>query len=628
MQHSFITIRSSPKCWAGGNEANLKGEAGRWTLSTRPNDGSVTNSQAHNVSLDGILLFIDGNNIMAMERPRRRSHDVPTSSSSSSRRPTTSTPRRRPSRELTATSSSSSLQRKKLEVGHERSCHHRKDSTVRSTSSNSRAVSSSSSHYPRQSSSRSSDITTGGKYNDRASRTSNGSRRERGINTDSKLNSTKALPTYSSSRESSAPNSVRHHQHARVPSRSASESSRTTRRSDPPPLPLSSPPPRVHAQRDASKSNSSRYTRLLSSMSFLESSSSKRMSSSCPILSMTPDEDEWKLGTNLNHARCFSNSETRNHRIVPPVDLWTSTETVDRKSTFLLKNATTKTASSRKVSKMSYIDPFGDAGLYTGEVDEDNRPHGKGKMKYDNGIYFEGTWVYGCKNDCMGLKSNGISTMGAGRESSTTSSCVQQSIATRERILSGFTSWKGKFSTDSSGSSGETSGSFAYGMDWVDRAGLSGKYTGRVDKNDVPDGRGVMRYHFGLVAEGDWIKGVLNNGAGTAGVNPFIAGSSGAITSGAMSIAPGMSVVGEGGGAMSVVSGLGMTSIGGGAGARSMGMCSYPPSSSVAAGVYKRMVNPYANMLAAMPSAPSPMVAVGNPMGMRDVTAFSSITKQ
>lgn len=395
-----------------------------------------------------------------MERPRRRSHDVPTSSSSS-RRPTTSTPRRRPSRELIASSSSSSLQHKKLEVGRGRPRYHRKDSIVPNTSSNSRVESSSSSHYPRQSSSRSNDIASGGKNNDRASRTISGTRRERGFITDSRLNSTKALPTHSSSRESSTPTSVRHHhRHARVPSRSAS--SRTSRRSDPPPLRASASPPRLHSQRGASKNSSSRDGRLLSSL--LESSSSKRMSSSCPILSTTTNEIEWRIGKNQDHARCFGNSETRNHRFVPPVDLYTSNETVDRKSTNLLMNA-----SSRKVSKMSYTDPFGDAGIYTGEIDEDNRPHGKGKMKYDNGIYFEGAWVYGCKNDSMGLKSNGISTMGAGRDASTTSSCVQQSIATRERILSGFTSWKGKGSTDSLGSSGVTSGSFAYGMDWVDR---------------------------------------------------------------------------------------------------------------------------------------------------------------
>ena len=51
-------------------------------------------------------------------------------------------------------------------------------------------------------------------------------------------------------------------------------------------------------------------------------------------------------------------------------------------------------------------------------------------------------------------------------------------------------------------------------MEWVDRTGMVGKYTGHVDVNDDPDGKGIMRYEFGLVAEGDWIEGVLNDGQG------------------------------------------------------------------------------------------------------------------
>ncbi|KAL3759993.1 hypothetical protein ACHAWU_000616 [Discostella pseudostelligera] len=305
------------------------------------------------------------------------------------------------------------------------------------------------------------------------------------------------------------------------------------------------------------------------------------------------------MGTTITANDGFGNSQMILATVPPAVICPTNGN--DNKSNKLLN----KNTCPKKVSKMAYTDPFGDAGLYTGEVDEESRPHGKGKMKYDNGIYFEGNWVYGCKNDCMGLKNNGISTMGG----ASTTSCIQQNSSTRERILSGFTSWKGKKNADSTGN-GEK-GRFVYGMDWVDPAGLGGKYTGRVDDGDVPDGKGVMRYHFGLIAEGDWIKGVLNNGAG-AGVNPIMAGNPAAMP-GAMSVAPGMSVVGGGGGAMSVVSGLGMMSIGGGGGAM-MGMGSYTTTPSVAAGVYNRMVNPYSNMIAVIPQ--TPIVSVGNPLGL------------
>ncbi len=349
---------------------------------------------------------------------------------------------------------------------------------------------------------------------------------------------------------------------------------RSTRRSsdNPPPPP---PPPRPLNRRPSTQRDT-----MLSSLE-----SSKLMMSSCPTL-------------NIQAQNEFGNNEIRNVA-VPPAVICSNNDT-DTKSNKQLNN---NIKCSRKVSKMVYTDPFGDSGLYTGEVDEESRPHGKGKMKYDNGIFFEGTWYYGCKNDVMGPKNNGISTMGGA-----SSSHAQQDGSTRERILSGFTSWKGKKKTDPSGN-GEM-GRFVYGMEWVDPSGLSGKYTGRVNDADVPDGKGVMRYHFGLIAEGDWIKGVLNNGAG-AGVNPIVPGNSG-IMSGGMSVAPGMSVAG-GAGAMSVVSGLGMMSIGGGGGAMGGMGGVYPPTPSVAAGVYNSMVNPYANMMAL--SLPTPFASVSNSMG-------------
>lgn len=164
------------------------------------------------------------------------------------------------------------------------------------------------------------------------------------------------------------------------------------------------------------------------------------------------------------------------------------------------------------MSNMAYTDPFGDSGLYTGEVNgESRRPHGRGKLKYDNGLNFEGSWCNGFKNDGIG----GASTV-----------CVQQDGCTREQeVLSDFTSWTEKKSTDPS--DGEK-GRFVYGLDWMDPAGMSGNYTGRVNEEDVPDGKGIMRYHCGLITEGDWIKGVLITGDSTT-ASPVVAGNPGAI---------------------------------------------------------------------------------------------------
>lgn len=69
-----------------------------------------------------------------------------------------------------------------------------------------------------------------------------------------------------------------------------------------------------------------------------------------------------------------------------------------------------------------------------------------------------------------------------------------------------------------------------------------------------------MRYDFGLVAEGVWLKSALNYGAG--GTQVMAAARSRGVSMGgrgdAMSVALGMSIAG---GSMSVVSGLGMASI-------------------------------------------------------------------
>ncbi|KAL3803567.1 hypothetical protein ACHAWO_012882 [Cyclotella atomus] len=190
-----------------------------------------------------------------------------------------------------------------------------------------------------------------------------------------------------------------------------------------------------------------------------------------------------------------------------------------------------------RVENKAHVDQNGDAGLYTGEVNEDGLPNGKGKMKYDNGIYYEGKWTNG----------------------------RQDSTVQRDRMLGGFTSWKGQPKNKRKGENG--GGCTVYGMDWIDHSGMAGKYTGDVNDDNVPDGRGIMKYDFGLVAEGEWIKGVLNGGsrngqmAGGATIIPggtVVPGGAGGTV---VQRPNGMSTVG--GGAMSVVSGLGMMSIGG-----------------------------------------------------------------
>ena len=56
---------------------------------------------------------------------------------------------------------------------------------------------------------------------------------------------------------------------------------------------------------------------------------------------------------------------------------------------------------TQRVENMPYTDEFQDTGMYTGETNEYGQPHGKGKMKYDNGVFFEGKWTNGKYPDML-----------------------------------------------------------------------------------------------------------------------------------------------------------------------------------------------------------------------------------
>ncbi|KAL7440599.1 hypothetical protein ACHAXH_004253 [Discostella pseudostelligera] len=198
-----------------------------------------------------------------------------------------------------------------------------------------------------------------------------------------------------------------------------------------------------------------------------------------------------------------------------------------------------------KVKQMPYCDQFGDHGIYTGHVNEDGKPDGSGSMKYENGVFYEGTWTDGC----------------------------QDAAAQYARIRSGFTSWGGK------GKSATKSGmvlpwnarkndahdgkekSNVRGMEWIDMKGHSGRYTGEVNGDQIPHGNGMMRYDFGLIAEGEWVRGVLKEGPHDHLVAAMGGGQS--VVSGMQRINSSLSLgsrsVGFPSGAVSVVSGGGMS---------------------------------------------------------------------
>jgi hypothetical protein len=121
------------------------------------------------------------------------------------------------------------------------------------------------------------------------------------------------------------------------------------------------------------------------------------------------------------------------------------------------------------------------------------------------------------------------------------------------KIRGGFTSWsgKGKNATksgmvlpwnarknDAPDSHEKTN---VRGMEWTDFNGSSGRYTGEVNNDRLPHGRGIMKYSYGLIAEGEFNNGVLNEGPQDRIISAaasMSAGGAGGMSVGPMSVGP------------------------------------------------------------------------------------------
>jgi hypothetical protein len=162
-------------------------------------------------------------------------------------------------------------------------------------------------------------------------------------------------------------------------------------------------------------------------------------------------------------------------------------------------------------------------------------------MKYENGVFYEGTWTDGCQD--------------------------KHAASQYERIRGGFTSWGGKgqgatksgstlpWNTRKIDAHDDRAKTFVRGKEWTDFNGHTGRYTGGVNNDQLPHGTGIMKYDFGLIAQGNWVNGILNEGPHDRMISA--AASMGASMTPGGSIGPGMSVgpgaIGYAGGAVSVL---------------------------------------------------------------------------
>jgi hypothetical protein len=65
---------------------------------------------------------------------------------------------------------------------------------------------------------------------------------------------------------------------------------------------------------------------------------------------------------------------------------------------------------------MIWVDPLGNSGRYTGNLNKEGLPHGIGLMSYSSGLNVEGMWVNGrlINDDCQGNPSPSLPGMVGG----------------------------------------------------------------------------------------------------------------------------------------------------------------------------------------------------------------------
>jgi hypothetical protein len=176
---------------------------------------------------------------------------------------------------------------------------------------------------------------------------------------------------------------------------------------------------------------------------------------------------------------------------------------------------------------MPFTDQFGNFGFYTGLVDDKGWPDGKGIMKYKNGVFYNGTWTNGSQDELAASQHN--------------------------RIQGGFTLWGGKgkggtksgstlpWNSHKNNAFDQTAKANVHGLEWTGLNGDSGRYTVEVDNDELPHSTGIMRYDFGLIAEGEWVHGVLKEGSLDCMINAAAINVGQSVAPG-MQINPGMSV--------------------------------------------------------------------------------------
>ncbi|KAL7508246.1 hypothetical protein ACHAXN_008858 [Cyclotella atomus] len=136
-----------------------------------------------------------------------------------------------------------------------------------------------------------------------------------------------------------------------------------------------------------------------------------------------------------------------------------------------------------RVKDMKYRGEDGKEGRYSGDVNEDHEPHGQGKMKYKDGSTFTGVW-----SDGVAVHGKSSGERKEKKKDEQWSNADKPSAAAVKKVRK---------------------------MKWMDYYGDPGEYTGEVNGENMPNGKGSMKYDHGLIQEGLWGRGQFVEGSDT-----------------------------------------------------------------------------------------------------------------
>jgi len=197
--------------------------------------------------------------------------------------------------------------------------------------------------------------------------------------------------------------------------------------------------------------------------------------------------------------------------------------------------------SKKIVKKMNYIDDDEEEGLYSGHVNSKYKPHGSGKMVYSNGKRFTGEWCEGSKvhgktnnaksssrkndpKDNRQSRSREPAKVGGSKNGKSSSSAKVGGINDRrapsppDHQEEKQQRYKQKQQSLKEYKQLYNTATVVKNMIFVDFFGDRGRYTGEVNGQKMPHGMGSITYDHGLVQEGMWSNGVLDEDGSTASV--------------------------------------------------------------------------------------------------------------